>query len=154
MDTELQTQIAFHLAGRKTGADTAPGMDACPALLARCRDLRSLRYDFPLVLLRNAGDKNYVQCLSGIVDDVVHALVKDESGDRLTRHLLRLEQEVRGLLAAGRSGTLTALWDEAAARLLARGDELLKDSLTRGRRALRAEGDLADCDAAMPAHLL
>ena len=154
MDTELQTQIAFHLAGRKTGADTAPGMDACPALLARCRDLRSLRYDFPLVLLRNAGDKNYVQCLSGIIDDVVHALVKDESGDRLTRHLLRLEQEVRGLLAAGRSGTLTALWDEAAARLLARGDELLKDSLTRGRRALRAEGDLADCDAAMPAHLL
>jgi hypothetical protein len=154
MDTELQTQIAFHLAGKKPGADATPGADACPALLARCRDLRSLRYDFPLVLLRNAGDKGYVQCLSGIVDDVVHALVKDESGDRLTRHLLRLEQEVRGLLAAGRNGPLTALWDEAAARLLACGDELLKDSLTRGRRALNVEGDLADCDAAMPAHLL
>jgi hypothetical protein len=154
MDAELQTQIAFHLAGRRPGTDAAAGADACPALLARCRDLASLRYDYPVVLLRDASDKGYVQCLSGIVDDVVHALVKDESGDRLTRHLLRLEQEVRALLAAGRKGSLQALWDEAAGRLLARGDELLKDSLTRARRALKVQGELADCDAAMPAQML
>jgi hypothetical protein len=154
MDAELQRQIAFHLAGRKPGADSTPGADACPALLARCRDLASLRYDFPIVLLRNASEKGHVQCLSGIVDDVVHALAKDDSGERLTRHLLRLEQEIRRLVASGRRGTLQALWDEAAGRLMARGDELLKDSLTRGRRALKVDGDLADCDAAMPAQLL
>ena len=156
MGAEVQTQIAFHLAGRKPGAETenAAGADARPALLARYRDLTALRYDFPLVLLRDAADKGYVQCLSGIVDDVVHGLVKDDSGDRLTKHLLKLEQEIRGLLAAGARGSLSALWDDAASRLAARGDELLKDSLKRGRRALKVEGDIADCDKSMPARLL
>jgi len=153
MDAELQTQIAFHLAGRKpgAGAESAAGADARPALLARCRDLAALRYDFPLVLLRDAGDKGYVQCLSGIVDTVVHGLVKDDSGERLTRHLLRLEREIRVLLAGGARGSLSALWDAAAARLMAHGDELLKDSLTRARRALQLEGELVDCDKSMPA---
>lgn len=156
MDADLQTQVAFHLAGRKPGAETesAAGADARSALLARYRDLTALRYDFPLVLLRDAADKGYVQCLSGIVDNVVHGLVKDESGDRLTKHLLKLEQEIRGLLAAGARGSLSALWDDAASRLAARGDELLKDSLKRGRRALKVEGELADCDQSMPARLL
>jgi len=156
VDADLQTQVAFHLAGRKPGAETesAAGADARSALLARYRDLTALRYDFPLVLLRDAADKGYVQCLSGIVDNVVHGLVKDESGDRLTKHLLKLEQEIRGLLAAGARGSLSALWDDAASRLAARGDELLKDSLKRGRRALKVEGELADCDQSMPARLL
>ena len=156
MDAELQTQIAFHLAGRKPGADaeSAPAADLRPALLARYRDLAELRYDFPVVLLRDAGEKGYVQCLSGIVDNVVHGLVKDESGDRLTRHLLRLEREIRVALASGARGSLSAVWDIAAARLMKRGDELLKDSLTRARRALKVEGELADCDKSMPAGLL
>ncbi len=126
MDAELQTQIAFHRAGRKPGADAgnAAGADARPALLARYRDLAALRYDFPLVLLRDAGDKGYVQCLSGIVDNVVHGLVKDDDGERLTRHLLRLEREIRVLLQAGARGSLAALWDDAASRLM------------RGRRRL------------------
>jgi len=156
MDAELQTQIAFRLSGRKPGADAGSeaGTDARPALLARYRDLAALRYDFPLVLLRDAGDKGYVQCLSGIVDNVVHGLVKDDHGDRLTRHLLRLEREIRVLLAAGARGSLSTLWDDAANRLMAQGDALLKDSLTRARRALKVEGELSDCDNAMPAGLL
>jgi len=156
MDAELQTQIAFHLAGRKPGAEgeTAAGAHARPALLARYRDLAALRYDFPLVLLRDAGDKGYVQCLSGIVDNVVHGLVKDDNGDRLTRHLLRLEREIRVLLQAGARGSLAELWDKAADRLTAGSDALLKDSLTRARRALKVEGELAGCDKSMPAGLL
>ena len=106
------------------------------------------------MLLRDAGDKGYVQCLSGIVDTVVHGLVKDESGDRLTRHLLRLEREIRVALAGGARGSLSKVWDEAAARLMKHGDELLKDSLTRARRALKVDGELADCDKSMPAGLL
>lgn len=156
MDAELQTQIAFHLAGRKPGAEAeeAAAAEARPALLARYRDLAALRYDFPLVLLRDAGDKGYVQCLSGIVDNVVHGLVRDDNGDRLTRHLLRLEREIRVLLQAGARGSLAALWDDAANRLMAGGDALLKDSLTRARRALKVEGELADCDKSTPAALL
>ena len=156
MDAELQTQIAFHLAGRKPGAETggADGTDTRPALLARYRDLNALRYDFPLVLLRDAGDKGYVQCLSGIVDHVVHGLVKDDSGDRLTQHLLRLEREIRAQMAAGAAGSLSALWDAAASRLTANGDELLKDSLKRARRALKVKGELAECDRSMPQRLL
>jgi hypothetical protein len=156
MDAELQTQIAFRLSGRKPAVDAkgTPSTDARPALLARYGDLTALRYDFPLVLLRDAGEKVYVQCLSGIVDQVVHGLVKDDSAERLTKHLLRLEREIRTLLAAGARGSLSALWDDAAGRLMAQGDALLKDSLTRARRALKVEGELADCEKSMPAILL
>jgi hypothetical protein len=156
MDAELQTQIAFHRAGRKPAAESASAAaaEARPALLARVRDLPALRYDFPLVLLHDAGDKDYVQCLSGIVDLVVHGLVKDDSGDRLTKHLLRLERELRAALATGARGSLSELWDDAARRLAAQGDDLLKDSLKRGRKALKVDGDLVDCDESMPARLL
>jgi hypothetical protein len=154
MDADLRTQIAFHLSGRRAGDAEAAPAGSCPALLARCRDLTTLRYDFPVVLLREAGDKGYAQCLSGIVDQVVNGLVKDEAGDRLTRHLLRLEQEIRVLAAAGARGPLSKLWDEATDRLTKHGDELLKDSLTRARRALKVDGELVDCDRAMPARLM
>lgn len=155
MNAELQTQIAFHLAGRKpeAAAEGAAGADARPALLARYRDLSALRYDFPLLLLRNAGDRDYVRCLSGVIDEVVHGLAGGDGGERLTRHLLGLEREIRVLLAGGARGPLSALWDDAAGRL-ARGDESLQDSLRRGRRALKADGDLVDCDESLPTLLL
>ncbi len=156
MEAELQTQIAFHLTGKQPGTtlDSADGTDACPALLARYRDLTALRYDFPLVLLRNADEKAYVQCLSGVVDNVVHGIVKDEDGDRLTKQLLRLEREIRVLLESGAKGSLSVLWDTAASMLAARGDDAFKDSMKRGRAALKVEGEVADCDKIMPARLL
>jgi len=156
MEAELQTPIAFHLAGGRPGvaAASAAGTDACPALLARYRDLTALRYDFPVVLVREPGEQGSVQCLSGIVDQVVHGLVGDDGGERVTRHLLSLEREIRALLATGAQGSLSAVWDEAASRLARSGDALLKDSLQRGRGALRVDGDLADCDRSMPARVL
>ena len=152
MNAELQTQIAFHLAGRKAEAG-AESADARPALLARYRDLSALRYDFPLVLLRKPGERDYVRCLSGVVDEVVHGLADGDGGERLTRHLLRLEREIRVLLAGGARGSLSTLWDDAAGRL-AGGDESLQDSLRRGRRALKLDGDLVDCDESLPTLLL
>ncbi len=156
MEAELQTQIAFHLSGKQYASEPAgsQGADVRPALLARYRDLTALRYDFPLVLLQDAGDKGYVQCLSGIIDNVAHAIAKDDDGDRVTRHLLRLEQEIRVLLSGGENGALFTLWDDAAGRLVARGDDTLKDSLKRGRTALKVGGQVVDCDKAMPAALL
>jgi hypothetical protein len=156
MEAELQTQIAFHLTGKQHAPQPAATdmPDVRPALLARYRDLTALRYDFPLVLLRDAGDKGYVQCLSGIVDSVAHAIARDADADRVTRHLLRLEQAIRVLLRSGAAGALSALWDEAATGLEARGDDALKDSLKRARAALKIEGRVVDCDKAMPAALL
>jgi len=155
MEAELQTQIAFYLTGRKPAAelDSVDGADVRPVLLAQYRDLTTLRYDFPLVLVRDAGDKDCVQCLSAIIDNVVHNIVKDDDGDRVTKHLLRLEREIRALVRSGASGTLSALWDAAADRLMAAGDDLLKDSLKRARAALTVDGEVADCNSTMPARL-
>jgi 4Fe-4S single cluster domain of Ferredoxin I len=151
MNAELQTQIAFHLAGRKPAAeDAGAGAGLRPALLARYRDLSSLRYDFPLVLARGAAGRDYAQCLAGIVDEVVHRLAGDDAGDRLTRHLLALEREIRVVLAGGARGQLSALWDEAAGRLAARGDESLREDLARARKALKVDGELVDCDESLP----
>lgn len=156
MEAELKTQIAFYLTGRKPAAemDSVNGTETRPVLLAQYRDLTALRYDFPLVLLRNSGAKDGVQCLSAIVDDVVRNVVKDEDADRVTKHLLRLEQEIRMLLGSGETGSLSALWDQAAGRLMASGDDLLNDSLKRARAALKVDGDTADCSRTMPARLL
>ena len=123
------------------------------ALLARCRDLTALRYDFPLVLARGVADKDSVQCLSAIVDEVVHRVAGDDNAERVTRHLLRLEREIRVLIAGGARGTLAALWDDAAAKL-AGSDASLEDSLKRGRKALKVDGVLADCDESLPALML
>ncbi len=151
MNAELQTQIAFHLAGRKPAAeDAGAGAQQRPALLARYRDLASLRYDFPLVLARGVSGRDYAQCLSGIVDDVLHRLAGDDAGERLTRQLLALEREIRVLLAGGARGQLSALWDDAAGRLAARGDESLREGLARARKALKVEGELIDCDESLP----
>src|SRR5450759_1600866 len=97
MEADFQTQVAFYLTGKRPGAglDAVGGLDLRPALLAGYRDLTSLRYDFPLVLVGNATDRSFVQCLSAIVDEVVHEAAQGNGGERLTKHLLQLEREMR-----------------------------------------------------------
>ena len=53
MQAELQAHIAFHLTGRMPQGEFAAlaSSDLHPAILAGYRDLTSLRYDFPLVLV-------------------------------------------------------------------------------------------------------
>ena len=156
MHSELQAQVAFHLTGKRPGAglDAVAGLGLQPALFVGYRDLTRLRFDFPLVLVDNAADRGYVQCLSAIVDGVVHEVAREEDGERLTRHLLRLEQEIRVLVAEGASGLLSALWKKAAGRLAARGDDLLKDSLNRASAALKVDGKVVDCGSSVPAELI
>ena len=54
MQAGLQAHIAFHLSGMRPRGelDTVDDLGLRPALLAGYRDLGKLRYDFPLVLLR------------------------------------------------------------------------------------------------------
>jgi hypothetical protein len=157
MESGLQTHIAFHLTGKTQGdgLDGIAGRDLRPALFAGYRDLTSLRYDFPLVLAEGgAAERAAVQSLSGVVDGALAKIAQGADADRLTRHALRLEREIRTLLAAGAAGSLSALLDKVAQRPAAQADVLFRDSLARLRGALEFEGELVDCDQAMPARLL
>jgi hypothetical protein len=156
MEAEFQSQVTFYLTGKRpgTGLDAVEGLDLRPALLASYRDLSSLRYDFPLVLVGNDTDRGFVQCLSAIIDGVVHETAQGEGGERLTKHLLQLEREMRTLAAESAGGSLSDLWDKAASRLAARGDDILKESLSYARAALKIDGQVVDCTKTMPAELL
>jgi len=156
MDAELQTHVAFHLTGRRpdAGLETVDRLDLRPALLARYRDLSQLRYDFPLVLVRDAGEKPCVEALSGVIDGILHGFAHDEDAERVTRHVLRLEREIRARVAEGESSSLATLWDAAAGRLAAHADPTLQKSLSRARAVLKIDGEVVDCDAALPARLV
>lgn len=155
MQAELQAHIAFHLSGRMPqGEFDAPAGDLLPALFAGYRDLTALRYDFPLLLARAGGEGGPVQSLSALLDGAVRAAAGEGGDERLKRHAIRLEREIRRLLAEGASGPLSKLWDAAAAKIGAKDDKALKDNLGRLRAALKkADGELADCDEAMPFRL-
>jgi len=161
MEADTQAHVAFFLTGRRPSEhlDAVDGLDLRPALFAGYRELTQLRYDFPLVLVADRADKLFVQSLSGLIDSALAVAARGSEGQRIRKHVLRLEQEIRTLAAGGASGTLAALWGKAAGRL-AKGtdksgaDKSLEDSLRRARAAVKVDGEVADCDAAMPARLL
>ena len=156
MQAQLQTQLAFHLTGRKPGAglDAVESLGLRPVLLASYRDLTRLRYDFPLVLLDAAAGRPWVQCLSALLDGVVHEIAQTEDASRLTQHVLRLEQAMRAVVAAHSGASLWSIWERAASRLAAGEDELLQDSLRRARAALKFDGEVLDCNKSMPLRFL
>ena len=152
MQVELQAHIAFHLTGRmpQGEADRLAQSDLHPAILAGYRDLTALRYDFPLVLVSAGADGQSVRSLSELFDSALKAIAADTDGDRLRKHALRLEREIRKLVAEGVTGSLSDLCDKGAARLATKTDALLQDSLKRLRAALKTGGEVIDCDKAMP----
>jgi len=122
MHSELNAQLAFHLTGVRGAAGLEPveGLALQPALLAPYRDLGALRYDFPLVFTKDA-----VRPLSELVDEAL----KDVADERVRARALRREREIRARVSGGLGGRLGSLWD-------------IEPKL--------ADGDLADCDAALP----
>ncbi len=154
MEADLQQHVAFYLTGKNPGAslDAVDGLKLRPVLFAGYRDLTRLRYDFPLVLL-DGPDAAFVQSLSGLIDGILTQVAGGDDGERVTKHVLRLEQEIRALVAAGESGALSVLWVKAADRL-AGTDKLFKDSLGRARAALKTDGEVIDCGAALPVRFL
>jgi hypothetical protein len=134
-------------------------VDFRPAVLARYKELAWLRYDYPLVLDQGAGSGEVVRSLSGIVDGLLRQIVPEGiEGERVRKHVLGLEREIRALAAAGTKGSLSQLWERAHSNLLARtggaGRAALEDSLTRARSALAIDGEVIDCDVETPAQLL
>ena len=161
MEADNQAHVAFFLTGRRPSEhlDAVEGLGLRPALFSGYRELTQLRYDFPVLLVQGRTDKLFAQSLAGLMDGVLAGIAKGSDGERIRKHALRMEQEIRVLAAGGAVGSLSALWDKAAARL-AKGmdksgaDKSFEDSLRRTRAAIKIDGELADCDAALPARLL
>lgn len=157
MQTSHQDQRIFHLTGQRAGDGLLPiaGLGLRPALLAPYRDLNALRHDFPLVLETRAGAPEFVHTLSSLVDAVLHDVApRGVEGERLRRHALQLEREIRADIAAGAQGSLAELWNAAAARLGTREGETLEQVLTQAGTALQADGAVLGCTREMPARLL
>jgi hypothetical protein len=156
MDAELRTQLAFHVTGKRSGSlEPIEGTNLSPALFAGYRDLTKLRYDFPLVLIRPDADKHWVRSLTDVVDGILQEIaVRGVDGERTRRQVLRLEQEIRWRSAQGATVQLSALWDQSAAALVAKSNEDLSDSFQRARTALDVDGEVIDCQAALPSRLI
>jgi hypothetical protein len=155
MQAGLQAHIAFHLGGMRPRGelDTVDELGLRPALFAGYRDLSKLRYDFPLVLIRDGAGEASVQSLSGLFDGALKETAAAADGERLRKHTLRLEREIRALAAECTGASFLDLWDKAAGRLSAKNDELFQNSLSRLRAVLKLDGEVVDCDQAMPFRL-
>lgn len=156
MAAGFQDQVVFHVTGKRSERDLSSidGIGLHPALLAPYRDLARLRYDFPLVLIRDGAEAGTVRSLSGLISEVLRdAAPRGIEGERLRRHVLRVEREIRRQALAGRRAPLTELWSAAATRVGA-ADEVAAQVLQKTAEALPLDGEVVDCDRAMPAQLL
>jgi ferredoxin len=154
MQIKHQDQSIFHLTGthQGEGLTAIDGLGLRPALLAPYRDLGALRHDFPVVLVAHGGGPEFVRSLSSLVDAVIQDVApRGIEGERLRRHALQLETEIRRAVDAGATGTLAELWGQAATRLGEREGETLEQVLTLAGGALRADGDVIGCSQAAPA---
>jgi len=152
MQADTQAQVAFFLTGRRPGEflDAVEDLDLRPALFAGYRDLIPLRYDYPVVLT----DKG-LESLSGLMDQALVSVGNGADAERVRRHGLRVEQEIRALLAGGATaGSLTEVWDLAVSRLTPKLDPAFVDSAKRLRAAIKVDGELADCDAQLSGRMV
>lgn len=156
MEADTQAHVAFFLTGRRPSEhlDAVDGLGLRPALFAGYRDLTQLRYDFPLVLVSGRTDKQFAQSLSGVIDGALETAARGGDAERIRKHVLKLEREIRTLVATSNSGSFSALWDKAAVKLTKNADKSFADSLKRARAAIKFDGPLADCDVELPARLL
>lgn len=150
MAAKFQDQTVFHMTGKRTGdglADLGEGFR--PALLAPFRDLTRLRYDYPVVLLAGNAGSSYVESLSSVVGRLIEKLApRGIEGERLRKQLLRVEREIRVLVAGGAGGTLGELWRQAAVQ--AAGSDLgAREMLVRTGGSLDVDGDVLDCGRAL-----
>ncbi len=131
------------------GVDPIDALALRPALLARYRDLAQLRHDYPLVLVASGPQAGIVRSLSRSIDEMLREVApRGSEGERLRRHVLRLEREIRKLVAAGRAGTLLDVWAEAASRVGSPGDPSAWDVLRAVGEKLNLDGEVVDCNAA------
>jgi len=151
MDSQLRTQVVFHLTGRR--GEGAPNEAAVaglrPALFAPYRHLDALRYDFPLILPETGTAS--AQSLSSVIDALLREIAPPGvPGEGLRRRVLRVEREIRGLVSGGATGRLTELWDRAVEAVGPDADDAFRHDVERARSVLALDGPMLGCDASMP----
>ena len=155
MAAKFQDQTVFHMTGKRAGDGLAElSADFRPALLAAYRDLTRLRYDYPVVLLAQDDGAEYVRSLSSVMGEMITGIApRGIEGERLRKQLLRLEREMRGMVAGGSRGAVSDLWRPAANRA-AGSDDSVREVLTRAVESLQLDGEVLDCDASLPARFM
>ena len=149
MEADLQSFVTFYLTGKKQAGRLDDLGTLRPAALAGYAELTRLRYDFPLVLIDKPVGERFAEPLSRLVDNALDQLTGDADAERLRQHAFKLEQRLREKLAAGQSGSLFALWSEAAQEL-AQKNKPMADSLAKVRAQIKEDGALLDCNGALP----
>jgi len=155
MDTAATSQAhtVFHLTGKRSAGLSPIDVGTLrPALLAGYRDLSRLRYDYPVVLPETGSNDQYVLSLTAIVNRLLADVApRGLEGERLRKHVLRLERELRTMLAEGARGTLAEMWATAAERLGSGSDDVRRRVLAQAGEDLHVDGDLVECDQELPA---
>jgi ferredoxin len=159
MDSQLRSQVVFHLTGRRDEADS--GADALPvglrpALLAAYRHLESIRHDFPVVLATGGGE--YVVSLSAAVDGALRAVAPQGlRGEAMRKRALQVERALRRAAMADSAGTLREQWEATVAALAAETspqDETFVREMQAVRTALPVDGAIAACNTLLPARFV
>lgn len=155
-DAALSALLDFFLYGRR-GPHAVPDAGAeqpIPALLYPYRDLKAIRYDYPICL--PASTEKPVRPLKAVIDDIVARVVEDgDVGERRAKHIQQLEIAMRGIVDAAGSARLSAAWDEAANALIddattGEKKDLLRQSFGAAREALALDGELLPCAPTTP----
>ena len=156
MDAETQAHVAFFLTGRRPSEylDAVEGLGLRPALFSSYRELTQLRYDFPLLLVDQPTESLFAEPLSGLIDKALASVARGSDGERIRKHALRVEQEIRKLAAGAPDESFSALWDKAVSQLGKTADKSFDDSVRRTRAAIKIKGTMVDCDASLPSRLL
>ena len=146
----------FFATGRREGAalDAIDDLALRPAVFARYRDLTRLRYDFPVVLVADGPWAGTLRSLCSVIDEVLSEIApRGLEGERLRKHVLRLEREIRTLAVAGPPRRLSALWSAAATRIASADDPSAKEVLAHIADKLKLDGEVIDCDPSMAARV-
>jgi ferredoxin len=121
--------------------------DLSPALLGRYRALETVRHDFPVVLVEDKPDTpilSLAAILDGILDQAAPAGIE---GERLRRHVYRLETSIKRLAETKPGRRLSELWSPASSALARQsGDPArFRASLEAAAGALAYDGRLLGC---------
>ncbi len=141
----LMELLAFHHYGRKPAPKKTPPLSEMkPALLFPHQDLSTVRYDYPVCLLKDDAETP-AKPLRRLVDEAAAAGGEGDQAERLKLSLGRLESSVKRLLDAGKAGKLAELLDGACEALAAKNGG---DQKPAGhRRELKAAAEKLAADA-------
>lgn len=138
--------------------DAAAGLNLYPALFAQYSELKTLRYDYPLVLVDEDGNGPFVRSLCSVIDGILSEIAPPgAAGERMRCDVLRLESAIRARVKDGTEASLTELWRHAEADISAHRDTAERDELSRNidlaRDRLDLNGTVIDCGESTPTKL-